>query len=111
LYDKIFFVVKGRIQVSKEDVKIAETGEGESFGEIEVLDMLPAEASIKTLEPTKALSLSNKSFRTICKADITTFAAILLNLSRELCGRLRHMDVKAATEWISWIVDEDVEEI
>jgi CRP-like cAMP-binding protein len=95
--DKIFFIIEGQIAVSKKDVFLARLSEGETFGEMEVLDVMPAVASIKAISPVTVMTFSNRSLREIYKKDLTIFSLLLMNLARDLSRRLRKMDEKFAS--------------
>jgi len=95
--DKIYFIIEGQIAVIKKEVYLARFSEGEAFGEMEVLDVMPAAASIKAMTPVTVITISNKSLNEIYKNDIRTFSLILMNLARELSRRLRKMDEKYAS--------------
>ena len=94
--DKIFFLIEGQVTVTKGDVILSRFGEGEAFGEIEVLDVMPAVASIKSISPVKLMSISNKALREIYKLDVKVFSLMIMNLARDLSRRLRRMDEKLA---------------
>jgi len=94
--DKIHFLIEGQVAVNKGDVLLSRFGEGEAFGEMEVLDVMPAVASIKAISKVTVLSMSNKSLREVYKIDIKAFSLILMNLARDLSRRLRRMDEKLA---------------
>jgi CRP-like cAMP-binding protein len=92
--DKIYFLIEGQVSVIKRDTVLSKFSEGEVFGEMEVLDVMPAAASIKALTPVTLISVSNKALRNIYKTDITAFSLIIMNLARDLSRRLRRMDEK-----------------
>ena len=92
--DKIRFILEGRVTVIKQNITIAEFVEGDTFGEMEVLDVMPSAATIRALTDTKAISISNRALREIYKTDIHSFSLILMNLARDLSRRLRRMDDK-----------------
>jgi len=94
--DKIFFLIEGQVAVSKGDVALSRFGEGEAFGEMEVLDVMPAIASIKALSKVTVMSVSNKALREIYKIDVKIFSLMIMNLARDLSRRLRKMDEKLA---------------
>jgi CRP-like cAMP-binding protein len=94
--DRIRFILEGQVAVTKKRIILFEFGEGDFFGEMEVLDVMPAEATIKALTATRVMSISNRSLRSIYKADIKVFSIIIMNLARDLSRRLRHMDERAA---------------
>ena len=93
--DKIYFILEGRVSVEKRGIPLAELGEGETFGEMEVLDVMPAAATIKAIGDTKTMSISNKALREIYKIDIHSFSLMIMNLARDLSRRIRYMDDKA----------------
>jgi CRP-like cAMP-binding protein len=95
--DKIFFLIEGQVSVSKKGVELSRFGEGEAFGEMEVLDVMPATASIKSITKVTALSISNRALHQIYKMDVKVFALMLMNLARDLCRRLRKSDEKLAS--------------
>jgi len=96
LNDRIYFLLEGQVAVLKGDTLLAKFGIGENFGEIEVLDVMPAVASIKALSQITAMSVSNKELRAIYKMDINIFSLIIMNLARDLSRRLRRMDENLA---------------
>jgi CRP/FNR family transcriptional regulator, cyclic AMP receptor protein len=95
--DKIYFLIEGQVSVLKKDMELSRFGEGEAFGEMEVLDVMPAIASIKALSDVSVLSMSNKALREIYKMDVKVFALMLMNLARDLCRRLRKSDEMITT--------------
>ena len=95
--DKLFFILEGQVAVAKKDVTLARFCEGDTFGEMEILDVMPAAASIKALSQVKTMTISNRAIREIYKKDLTTFTLVLMNLARDLVRRLRKMDEKFAS--------------
>jgi CRP-like cAMP-binding protein len=96
--DRIRFIMEGRVAVVKEGVVLSEFGEGDFFGEMEVLDVMPSAATIKALGSVNVISISNRSLREVYKIDIKSFSLIIMNLARDLSRRLRRMDEKAVDE-------------
>jgi CRP-like cAMP-binding protein len=94
--DKIRLIIDGSVAVVKEHIILTELKEGDAFGEMEILDVMPSIATIKTLADTNVLSLSNRSIREIYKKDIKVFSLLIMNLARDLSRRLRRMDEKTA---------------
>ena len=90
--DKIYFIIEGQIAVVKGDTVLAKLSEGEAFGEMEVLDIMPSVATIKSLTPVTVMTFSNKALRKIYQIDIAAFSLIIMNLARDLSRRLRRMD-------------------
>ncbi|PKL05238.1 MAG: cyclic nucleotide-binding protein [Spirochaetae bacterium HGW-Spirochaetae-9] len=96
--DKIYFIIGGRISVSKRGIVIAELGEGETFGEMELIDIMPSIATITALEPLEVVTISNRALYEISKIDTKAFALMVMNLARDLSRRLRRMDELACRE-------------
>jgi len=90
--DKIYFITKGQVSISRKDTILAKFNEGDAFGEMEVLDVMPAVATIKTITPVTAMSITNKALRAVYNIDVKTFSLIIMNLARDLSRRLRKMD-------------------
>ncbi|MDR2403652.1 MAG: cyclic nucleotide-binding domain-containing protein [Spirochaetaceae bacterium] len=90
--DRIRFILEGRVVVLGKGILLTEFGEGDEFGEMEVLEVMPSAATIKALTPTRVLSISNRSLRQIYKDDTPSFALIIMNLARDLSRRLRRMN-------------------
>ncbi|MDR1858733.1 MAG: cyclic nucleotide-binding domain-containing protein [Treponema sp.] len=87
--DKILFIVKGRVSIIKGSTLIYDLAEGNTFGEMEVLDVMPCAATIRAVTDVTVMSMSNISLRKIYKSDIKAFALLLMNLARDLSRRLR----------------------
>jgi CRP-like cAMP-binding protein len=90
--DKIRFILNGRVAVVKNQVTLIEFNEGDAFGEMEVLDVMPSAATNVALEPTRVMSISNRALRSIYKTDVKAFSLMLMNLARDLSRRLRKMN-------------------
>lgn len=90
--DSIFFLLAGRVEVSKSGHVLVELPEGQVFGEMELLDIMPSAATIRTLEPVQVAILSNAALHCLYHQDRTIFSIIMMNLARDLSRRLRHMD-------------------
>lgn len=90
--DRIRFILEGRVEVVKNGVVLAEFSEGDTFGEMEILEVMASAANIRTLTPTKAMSISNRGLREIYKLDVKVFAMMIMNLARDISRRLRHLD-------------------
>jgi CRP-like cAMP-binding protein len=87
--DKIHFIIEGSVSVMRGERMIYDLAEGSTFGEMEVLDVMPAAATIKAVTDVTAMSISNTSLREIYKNDIKSFSLLIMNLARDLSRRLR----------------------
>ena len=92
--DKIHFILEGSVAVVKHGITLTVLGEGDTFGEMEVLDIMPSAATIKVLVDTTAISISNRALREIHRIDVDSFSLVIMNLARDLSRRLRRMDDK-----------------
>jgi CRP/FNR family cyclic AMP-dependent transcriptional regulator len=86
------------VKLSKGTVvqRIATLEVGDTFGEMELLDVQPCIATVRTLEPTSVLTLSNMNLYRISKMNLKTYTMIILNLARAISRRLRRMDALVA---------------
>ncbi len=90
--DKIRFILEGRVEVTKESLLLIELGEGDTFGEMEILDVMPSAATVRAIVPVVAAVISNRAIRQLYKLDTKAFALMMMNLARDLSRRLRRMD-------------------
>ena len=89
LNDNILFILEGRVSILKGGKLIYDLTEGSTFGEMEVLDVMPSAATIKAVTKVEVISISNISLREIYRIDIKGFSLLLMNLARDLSRRLR----------------------
>jgi len=98
--DRIYFIERGRVEISKAAVAdgkptsrfIVSMCSGDTFGEMELLDVQPCEATVRAAEETVTLSLSNRDLYLVSKSDMKAYALLIMNLARDLRRRLRHPD-------------------
>lgn len=95
--DKIYFIIQGKVDIVKKGNILLHLEEGDTLGEMEVLEVMPSAATGKIIEKSRIASISNKALRLIYKQDAGIFSLIIMNLARDLSRRLRRMD-----EWHSW---------
>jgi CRP/FNR family transcriptional regulator, cyclic AMP receptor protein len=98
--DRIHFILDGEVEILKGGVQLARLGEGDTFGEMEFLDVMPAAATVRALSPATVAAISNHALHELSKASMRAFAMLVMNLARDLSRRLRRMDdiVARATE-------------
>lgn len=98
--DRIYFIEIGSVEVLKRlrrgnertERKLTTMSVGDTFGEMELIDIQPCAASVRALEPTETLSLSNRDLYKVSKTDMKTYALLVMNLAREISRRLRQAD-------------------
>lgn len=95
--DKIYFILQGHVDVMKDGNVLLHLDEGDTVGEMEVLDIMPSAATGQIVEKSTIASISNKALRQIYKQDAGIFSFLIMNLARDLSRRLRRMN-----EWHSW---------
>jgi CRP-like cAMP-binding protein len=90
--DRIHFILEGGVEVVKGGIALARLGEGDTFGEMEFLDVMPAAATVRALVPATVATISNRALHELSKASMRAFAMVVMNLARDLSRRLRRMD-------------------
>lgn len=98
--DRMYMVVKGNVEISKynpeskEQEIISTLGEGDSFGEMELIDIQPRSATVKALVDVEAVSLSNSDLLKLSQQDLEAFSIIVVNIARIISRKLRKTDNK-----------------
>ena len=100
LNDRVYFICSGSVEVLKhiagkdadECRRITVMHTGDTFGEMELIDIQPCAATVRACEHTCTLTLSNHDLYKVSKTDMKTYALLIMNLARELSRRLRTMD-------------------
>jgi len=87
--DKVFFIVEGKVSIIKAGKIIYDMTRGDTFGEMEVLDVMPCTATVRADTDVTVMTISNRSLREIYKNDIKSYALLLMNLARDISRRLR----------------------
>jgi CRP/FNR family cyclic AMP-dependent transcriptional regulator len=81
---ELVIIVEGAAEVTKHGRKINEVADGDFVGEIAVVTDRPRTATVKTTQPTHALVLTRRDFKTLMKRVPT----IQLKVLETLAGRL-----------------------
>jgi CRP-like cAMP-binding protein len=97
---KLFFICSGSVEIIKKTEtqkgsvqrRIATLGVGDTFGEMELIDVQPCIATVRAIENTSVLTLSNMDLYKISKSNLKTYTMIIMNLAREISRRLRRAD-------------------
>jgi len=77
-------IVEGAADVTNRGRKINSVGDGDFVGEIAILTDQPRTASVKTTQPTHALVLTRRDFRTLLKRMPSIQSKVLEALARRL---------------------------
>ncbi len=97
--NSVYFILKGVVSIRKhcpdalkQEREITQLHIGDSFGEMELIDIQNCAASVLCLENTTVTTLSNKDLHALSKSHLMTYTMIILNLAREISRRLRATD-------------------
>ena len=94
--DGLFVLQHGRVAILKawdgHQHLLGHLKAGDCFGEMALMDLFPRSASVLTIEPCKALHLTNDCFYQLYRKNLQQFAVIQMNLGREVSRRLRAAD-------------------
>jgi len=92
----IYVILKGRVEVYEESngkiYPMMFMGEGECFGEVEILGIFPNMASVKTMEDTEFIEIPKNQLHNFSHKDMKIFNILILNMAREACRRLAKSD-------------------
>ena len=88
--DRLYFIHDGSVEILKKipssendaQKRLAVLKKGNTFGEMELIDVEERVATVKALENTETLSLSNSDLYVISKWNFETFTIIIMNLAR-----------------------------
>jgi CRP/FNR family cyclic AMP-dependent transcriptional regulator len=104
---QMYFIRAGRVEVVKfsdthaKELRLAILNEGDTFGEMELIDIQNRSASVRALENLTVLTLSNEDMYEIFERNQAAFIIILMNIAREISRRLRKMDALVASSLYS----------
>jgi CRP/FNR family transcriptional regulator, cyclic AMP receptor protein len=90
--DRIYFMLEGSVSIERSGTVLATLGEGDTFGEMEFLDVMPAAATVRARVATTVAAISNRALRELSRSSMRAFALVAMNLARDLSRRLRRMD-------------------
>lgn len=95
----VYFIAEGEVSIQKhplgaEDQErvITTLYTGDSFGEMELIDIQSCAASAVCLTKTKVISLSNQNLYKLSTTNLKTYTMLILNLARDISRRLRKTD-------------------
>ena len=102
LGDTLYIISEGSLEVVKnldepKELVLDTLKKGEIFGEMSIIESVPRSASVRALEePTRVYALHKSDLHRLFKTAPTQFALLILNISRDLCRRLRKIDDRYA---------------
>jgi CRP/FNR family cyclic AMP-dependent transcriptional regulator len=94
----IYIIREGTVEVAIEEdgevIPLAVFREGDSFGEMSIIEVAPQFGSARAKVNSTILCLSLSALFKLYERDPATFALIILNVARELSRRLHKADKK-----------------
>jgi CRP/FNR family transcriptional regulator, cyclic AMP receptor protein len=94
--DSMFVLEAGKVSVVKswrgQEYVLSILTEGDCFGEMAVMDLLPRSASVRAVEDCTAIHISAANLYQVYARDLEQFALIQMNMGREVSRRLRKAD-------------------
>ena len=94
---EMYLIAEGRIRIVGQrglpgETVLAELGGGDFFGEMSVIECTRRSASAIAVAPSVLYALSNSDIHGLFKRWPDQFSILILNISRDLCRRLRAMN-------------------
>jgi len=87
--DELFVVVRGRVEVEKGGVEIAELKSGGHFGEMGLIDNAPRSATVRATEPTRLMVVGRAELLHLMRREPVLAVKLLWSLVKVLSDRLR----------------------
>jgi len=87
--EEFFVVLQGEVEVSRGGRSLTTLTDRAHFGEMALVDRNPRSATVRALRPTRALSLSRKSFFHLVKSEPVLSTKLLWSFVQVLSHRLR----------------------
>lgn len=101
---EMYVVSTGRVGVERGGTLLAELGPGGVFGEMSLVDDMPRSATVKAVETTELVVLSQKKMLDLMQRDSVLGLKVLFSLAQELSARLRHTNAE-----LELLIGQDVE--
>ena len=98
--NKLYFIISGSVSIvrrrnisddsDKEELVVLSTlAKGDTFGEMELIDIQPCAASVRADTDTTVYTFTNSDLYQLSKWNPKTHTMIIMNLAREISRRLR----------------------
>jgi PPM family protein phosphatase len=88
--NELYVLFRGRVEVQKSGMKIAELKAGGHFGEMGLVDQAPRSATVTALEDTSAISVDRDSLLKLMRRDSLLAVKLLWSFVQVLSERLRN---------------------
>jgi len=90
--DEICFILEGSVTILAHDEVLAEFGEGEQFGEMHIIDIMPRSADVVGKTKGRFLAMNFQNMLQLRTQDPDAFTMLMMNCARDVSRRLRHMN-------------------
>jgi CRP-like cAMP-binding protein len=97
--DKMYVVGSGQVEIKVKNEtgdlhSVLILGQGQSFGEMALLDQGPRSASVVAIQPHTILyALSGDHFKTLCASDTAIGYIMMRNIALDLSFKIRHQNL------------------
>lgn len=88
----LYVIKSGDVSVLKNGIELIKLGLGDSFGEVELIGIIPNLADCVALTDCELLILPKKNLYNLKKSNPEFFIKLILNIARECCRRLAKAD-------------------
>lgn len=102
--EEMFIIREGALDVIKNGVKIGELREGDTFGEMAIIDSQLMSATVRAISDVVLNKLNCKDFYSLKQYDIEGYSEIIMNIAKELSLRVRDIDEKLQKIW-RWYIN------
>jgi CRP-like cAMP-binding protein len=92
--DEVCFILEGEVSIVTDGLEVARLSEGEQFGEMHLIDIMPRSADVFGVRPGSFLALHHRDMFRLRKIDSNAYVFLLMNCSRDISRRLRIMNRK-----------------
>lgn len=82
--DSMYLIVDGRVEIIRENRKVAELGERECVGEMAILDSEPRSATVCAIGPVRALKIEREDLYELMSEKVQITHGIIKVLTRRL---------------------------
>ncbi len=94
--EELYVLVDGQAEVLKGAQRIATRGRGDAFGDMGIFDRAPRSATVRALEPTRAMIIARKELIALLRKDAQIAVKFLWALNQELSLNLRKTSTELA---------------
>ncbi len=94
--DSLFVLQVGEVVVQRDwqgqAVTLGRLKEGDCFGEMSLIDLMPRSATVRACSSARALQIPHRCLHLLYKQSLEQYAILMMNMGREVSRRLRVAD-------------------